>query len=203
MEITETVYVPTRAEWRAWLAKHHATKREIWLIYYKKGSGKPRVAYDDAVEEALCYGWIDSTTKAVDADRYAQRFTPRKAGSDWAMSNLIRIKRLVAAGLMTPAGAVHLPSKRAARSFEQQHHQRKAAPTAAPKDLATAIRKVAGANAFWKTLTPGYRRLYVRWIIESKQAETRARRIVRAVDALARGVKNPGLESSGRPRRQR
>lgn len=115
MEITETLSVSTRAAWRAWLKRHHASKSVIWLITYKKGTGKPRVEYADAVEEALCFGWIDSTTKTIDAERYAQRFTPRKKGSNWSESNLERIKRLVATGQMTPAGAVHLPDARAAK----------------------------------------------------------------------------------------
>ena len=95
MDIGETVQVTTRAAWRAWLERHHATAREIWFIYNKKASGKPSVAYGDAVEEALCYGWIDSTVKTLDPHRYAQRFTPRKAGSNWSAPNLERVARLV------------------------------------------------------------------------------------------------------------
>jgi uncharacterized protein YdeI (YjbR/CyaY-like superfamily) len=135
MEVTETVYVSTRAAWRAWLKRHHASQKVVWLIYYKKGSGKPRVEYADAVEEALCFGWIDSTTKTLDAERYVQRFTPRKKGSNWSGPNLERIKRLVAAGQMTPAGAVHLPSARAAKEYQKQHDARTTAPTRAPKEL--------------------------------------------------------------------
>ena len=191
MEITESVYAPTRAAWRAWLRKHHASKREIWLIYYKKGSGKPRVEYAHAVEEALCFGWIDSTLKPLDAHCYAQRFTPRKPGSNWSTPNLIRVKRLVAAGLMTPAGAVHVPGARQARAFHAKHQRRLTAPTAAPRDLAAAFRKSPKAAATWKTLAPGYRRLYVRWITDAKHAETRARRVRLAIEKLARGAKHP------------
>ena len=191
MEITETVYVPTRAQWRGWLAKHHATKREIWLIFYKKGSGKPRVDYGDAVEEALCYGWIDTTTKSMDAERYVQRFTPRRPGSDWSTPNLIRVRKLVAAGLMTPAGAVHLPSKKAAQAFRAKHQKRITGTTVAPRDLAAALRIVSKADAHWKVLTPGYKRLMIRWITDAKLAPTRAKRIARAVSLLARGLKHP------------
>jgi uncharacterized protein YdeI (YjbR/CyaY-like superfamily) len=190
VQITETVYVGTRAAWRAWLRKHHKTRREIWLIYYKRGSGKPRVEYGDAVEEALCFGWIDSTVKTIDESKYAQRFTPRKPGSNWSTPNLERVARLKAAGLMTPAGAVHVPTARAAKAFRAQHTHRTTAPTTAPRDFAAALRRNAKAAAFWKTLAPGYRRLHVRWITSAKGTDTRARRIARAVDALARGVKN-------------
>ena len=191
MTITETVYVPTRAKWRAWLRKHHKAKREIWLIYYKKGSGKPRVEYAHAVEEALCFGWIDSLAQAIDPLCYAPRFTPRMKGSIWSTPNRMRVKKLVADGLMTPAGAVHLPSARDAKAFHAKHKRRLTAPTEAPPDFAAALRRNTKASATWKTLAPGYRRLYVRWTIEAKQAETRAKRIVRALDKLARGVKHP------------
>lgn len=190
MEITETVYVPTRTGWRAWLRKHHKTKTEIWLLFYKKATGKPRVEYAHAVEEALCYGWIDTTVKTLDAESYVQRFTPRKKGSNWSMPNLIRVKRLVAEGLMAPAGAVHLPSKAEAKMHLAKHKGRLTAPTTAPKDLAAALRKNAKATAFWKVLAPSYRRLYVRMIIEAKLAETRAKRVVRTVDFLAKGIKH-------------
>ena len=80
MQITKTLYVIERYEWRAWLAKHHDTEKDIWLIYYKKQSGEPRIPYNDAVEEALCFGWIDSTVKGIDENKYAQRFSPRKKG---------------------------------------------------------------------------------------------------------------------------
>lgn len=185
------VYVPTRAKWRAWLRKHHRTRREIWLLYYKKGSGKPRVEYGDAVEEALCYGWIDSTVKTLDAERYAQRFTPRKPGSNWSRPNLERVKRLVANGLMTPAGAALLPSAREARAFDAKHEKRVTGSTAAPAPLAAALRSNGKAAAFWKSLSPGYRRLYVRWATEAKKAETKERRVKKIVSLLARGVKHP------------
>src|SRR5437868_5522144 len=102
MEVTETLHVPTRKAWRAWLKKNHKLKREIWFTYHKKASGKPSVSYNDAVEEALCYGWIDTTVKTLDEERWVQRFTPRKKGSNWSGPNLARIKRLVANGQMTP-----------------------------------------------------------------------------------------------------
>ena len=189
MNITESVYLPTRAKWRAWLKKHHATKKEIWLIYFKKGSGKPRVEYGDAVEEALCFGWIDSTMKPIDDKCYAQRYTPRKAGSNWSTPNLIRVKRLVADGLMTPAGAVHLPTARQAKAFHRKHQRRLSAPTSATPDLTAALRGNAKAAAAWKVLAPGYRRNYVRWITDAKQKETRKRRIEIIVLNLARGKK--------------
>jgi uncharacterized protein YdeI (YjbR/CyaY-like superfamily) len=106
MKLGETLYATTRKEWRSWLKEHHTTEKEIWLVFYKKQTGKPRIPYNDAVEEALCYGWIDSTVKKLDDDGFAQRFTPRKQGSKSKLSetNKARIRRLVKQKRMTVAG---------------------------------------------------------------------------------------------------
>lgn len=104
MELGETLYVTNRKAWRVWLAKHHKTKKEIWLVYYRKDSGKPRIPYNDAVEEALCYGWIDSTYKPIDDESHAQRFSPRRKGSPVSPMNKERIRRLIAIKKMTKAG---------------------------------------------------------------------------------------------------
>jgi uncharacterized protein YdeI (YjbR/CyaY-like superfamily) len=198
MRVTETVYVATRKAWRGWLSRNHARKTEIWLIYYKKQSGRPRVAYADAVEEALCFGWIDSIVKTLDPERFAQRFTPRKAASNWSALNLQRVRRLVSNGQMTPAGAALIPSAKKAREFQEQHVARVSAPTTPPRDLAAALRANAGAAAQWKVLAPGYRRLYVRMVIESKQPETRKRRIVKCIALLASGRRHPLGDDRGR-----
>jgi uncharacterized protein YdeI (YjbR/CyaY-like superfamily) len=106
MELGKTPYVTTRNEWRSWLKEHHTSENEIWLVFYKKHTSKPRIPYNDAVEEALCYGWIDSTVKKIDDERFAQRFTPRKQGSKSKLSetNKARIRRLVKQKKMTAAG---------------------------------------------------------------------------------------------------
>jgi uncharacterized protein YdeI (YjbR/CyaY-like superfamily) len=104
MKITKTLYVTNRKQWRSWLARNHASADEIWLVYYKKNSGKPRIPYNDAVDEALCYGWIDSTVKALGRDRNAQRFSPRRKNSRLSEMNKERIRRLIKAGKMTPVG---------------------------------------------------------------------------------------------------
>ena len=105
MEVGETLYVTTRKAWRAWLQKNHAKQKEIWLVYTKKQSGKARIPYDIAVEEALCFGWIDGVMKSVDADFFVQRFSPRRsAKSQLSETNKERVRRMIRAGLMTPAG---------------------------------------------------------------------------------------------------
>ncbi len=100
----KTLYVSTRKAWREWLAKHHDKEKEIWLVYYRKHTDRPRISYNAAVEEALCYGWIDSIQRGIDEERFAQRFSPRKKGSAWSEMNKERLRRLIEAGEMTPAG---------------------------------------------------------------------------------------------------
>src|SRR3954463_13551246 len=104
MEIDKTLHVTSREEWRAWLTTHHASETVVWLLFYKKHVGRPRISYDHAVEEALCFGWIDSIVKKVDDEKFAQKFTPRRGGSKWSALNKQRLRKLIREGRMTEAG---------------------------------------------------------------------------------------------------
>ena len=110
--VSETFYPKTRSVWRKWLSKHHDQKSEIWLVYFKKHTGKPTVAYEDAVDEALCFGWIDGVEKRIDDERYAQRFTPRAKNSSWSDGNVKRYKSLLIQGLIREAGKKTFANKR-------------------------------------------------------------------------------------------
>ena len=109
MDIGETLLVTSRQGWRNWLSQHHTEQKEIWLIYYKKSSGKSGISYEESVEEALCFGWIDGVFKGIDEETYAGRFTPRRAKSPWSASNRTRVARLLQEGRMTEAGLAVLP----------------------------------------------------------------------------------------------
>ena len=109
MEIGETLYVTTRKEFRRWLKEHHADRGEIWLVRYKKATGKPSLAYVEAVEEAICFGWIDNIEKSMDAARYALRFSPRRPKSNWTETNKERARKMIASRKMTDAGRRTLP----------------------------------------------------------------------------------------------
>ncbi len=111
MNIGKTLYVKNRTQWRTWLEKNHDKASEIWLIYYRKASGKPRMPHNESVEEALCFGWIDSIQKKIDEERLAQRFTPRKPKSNWSTLNLERMKRLIKEKRMTPVGLKYYPGE--------------------------------------------------------------------------------------------
>ncbi len=109
MEIGQQLVVRSRAQWRDWLARHHADHTEIWVVYFKKGSGQAGIGYEESVEEALCFGWIDGQMRGIDGQRYAVRFTPRRPAGNWSASNRERVTRLMRAGLMTEAGLAVLP----------------------------------------------------------------------------------------------
>src|SRR5687767_5189624 len=127
------IHFSTAAEFRKWLEEHHARASELWVVFYKKGSGKGGMTYSEAVDEALCFGWIDGLLKGIDAERFMQRFTPRKVASTWSNLNIERVKRLIAAGKMHPAGLSAYAARSADRtgiySFES------ARPTKLPAEL--------------------------------------------------------------------
>jgi len=109
MDIGKTLKIRTRLEWRRWLAKHHSDTKDIWLVYYKKASGRSGIAYEDSVVEGLAYGWVDSQAKSIDEATYAVRFTPRKTNSNWSASNIARVNKLLAEGRMAEPGLATLP----------------------------------------------------------------------------------------------
>jgi len=180
MEITETLYVTTRAQWRAWLKKNHAKKKEVWMIYYKKNSGKKRIPYVDAVKEALCFGWIDSIAKGIDDEKYAQRFSPRKKGSPISALNLEHIRELLREKKMTPAGMVHLTGSENT-SNEDAHAQldKKHEKLLIPKDVERALKKDPEVWKNFQAFPKNYQRIRVAWIYElgSTRSGERKRRL--------------------------
>ena len=171
----KTLYVKDRKQWRSWLAKHGQRAKEVWLIYPKKHSGEMRIPYDDAVEEALCFGWIDGQTGKLDADRYVQRFTPRRASSRWSAINIRRARKLVAADKMTAAGMqVFRPERKT-----------EAHPTELPKSLEAAFRGRALAWENFQRFPPYYRRMTVGWVASAKKEETRKSRLRKLMEFSA------------------
>jgi uncharacterized protein YdeI (YjbR/CyaY-like superfamily) len=175
----ETLYLKKRAEWRAWLQKNAKSSPGIWLIYYKKASGKPRVAYEDAVEEALCFGWIDGKIKRLDDDRYAQSFTPRKAGSRWSALNIKRATKLIEEGRMTAAGRAAFNPERKVKSL----------PTEFPAELEKQFRAHTDAWENFQRFPPYYRRMTTGWVASAKKEETQSKRLRDLVEFSARNEK--------------
>ncbi len=175
------VYVADRTGWRQWLATNHATSPGIWLVFDKKSSRADRLAYVDAVEEALCYGWIDSTARSLDETRYVQLMAPRKPKSTWARTNKVRVERLIAEGLMAEAGLASIERAKANGSWESLDAVE---ALVVPADLTKALRALPAAAKNFAAFSPSARKGYLHWISQAVRAETRAQRIAHVV-ALA------------------
>jgi uncharacterized protein YdeI (YjbR/CyaY-like superfamily) len=180
MEITKTTYAANRTEWRAWLEQHHATETEVWLVYTKKGCGKPSATYLESLEEALCYGWIDSLIQKIDDEKYARKFNPRRAGSKWSDLNKHLVAKLIKEGRMTGAGLATvdftLPEADAPRP------KRPELPL--PDWLKAGLMISSKAWENFNNLPPSHRREYIGWIADAKKEETRQRRIREAIEKL-------------------
>jgi uncharacterized protein YdeI (YjbR/CyaY-like superfamily) len=173
-----SVEVRGRGAWRAWLRRHHRSAPGVWLVYHKKASGVPTVTYEEAVQEALCYGWIDSLVRPLDARRYRQLFTPRKAGSTWSPANKRRVAQLVANRRMTRAGMAKIEAAQADGSWAALD----AAETlTVPAELRRALAAEGDALRNFRGYAPSLRKAMLYWLSSAKRPETRARRLARLV----------------------
>jgi uncharacterized protein YdeI (YjbR/CyaY-like superfamily) len=186
----------SRKTWRAWLAKHHRTSTGVWLVFPKKASGLPTVSYNDAVEEALCFGWIDGLMNPIDETFYRQMFTPRKARSSWAPSNKQRVERLIEQGLMTAAGLAAIETAKANGSWDRFSA---AAALTVPPALKKALDANARAKKNWPRFTDSQRRMFLYWLANAKRDETRARRIAHIVSMAEQRI-TPSMENERRLR---
>lgn len=183
-----TVYVPDRARWRAWLEAHHDSEPDgVWLVYYKQHTGKPTLEYNESVEEALCFGWVDSLIRRLDEDRYARKFTPRKPDSQWAESNRRRVERLIEQGLMAEPGLALVEYAKQHGNWEDSPQQ-EISETISP-DFRQALDRNDAARLFFKKLTDAQRRHYVLWINQAKMDATKRRRIDESIKLLEQGRK--------------
>jgi uncharacterized protein YdeI (YjbR/CyaY-like superfamily) len=187
LEMVEQLYLSNRNDWRAWLEKNYATEKQVWLIYYKKHAGKPSIPYEDSLEEALCFGWIDGIIKRIDDERCARKFIRRRSSSRWSKSNKERAEKMISLGRMTEAGMARIDeAKKSGEWFK---------PNVVPKDLMMpsfieeALMKNKKASENFNRLARSYKRLYVRWICSAKREETRLRRLEEAIDLLEQNKK--------------
>src|SRR6267142_2355484 len=170
----KTLDVPTLDQWRNWLAEHHDCESEIWLVFHKIHSGRPTIAYNDAVDEALCFGWIDSLIRRLDDERYARKFTPRKVDSRWSTANRKRYAQLQASGRLMPAGLNRPPTDRSGDAPQP--------PSAkTPPYIKQALQKHPAAWTFFESLAPSHRRKYIAWIDSAKQQTTKLKRLKEAI----------------------
>ena len=177
-------YFKSPADFRAWLEAHHSTVRDFWVGFYRKSAGRKGIAYLEAVDEALCFGWIDGVKKRVDDERYMHRFTPRKADSTWSVVNTKRMKQLIALGRVADRGLDTFKRRDRAKTGRYTYERANAAFDAT---LETLFRADAQAWTFFCAQPPGYRKLCTYWVLNAKQDETRRRRLAVLMTHSAEG----------------
>lgn len=172
------------------MIKNHLSSDEVWLIYYKKPSGKPRIKYDDAVEEALCFGWIDGKIKRVNEEYYIQRFTPRRSGSRWSKYNIERVRKMIENGLMAPEGLVAY--QEVIDNPSLAYDNVKNGEPAIPDDLMCELNKNELAYKYFTGFPASARRIYISWLEDAKRPQTRVSRIMKIVAFAEKNIR-PGM----------
>ncbi|MGH7763112.1 MAG: YdeI/OmpD-associated family protein [Candidatus Dormibacteraceae bacterium] len=175
----ETRYFATPSEFRAWLVENHATAKEVGVVLHSRASGKPTMTWSDAVDQALCFGWIDSIARKLDETSRVQRFTPRKPKSNWSAVNIRKVSMLTERGLMTPAGDAAFARREEARSGVYSYENRHLA--ALDFEREAIFRADAGAWEFFSTQPPSYRQTAIYWVMNAKRDETRSTRLARLI----------------------
>jgi uncharacterized protein YdeI (YjbR/CyaY-like superfamily) len=182
----ETFQAESREQWRAWLEANHGRDAGVWLVTFKKGTGRPRLTYGESVEEALCFGWIDSRPGKVDAERTKLWFTRRKPGSAWSRANKERIERLEAEGRMAPAGSAVVKAGRRDGSWERIDSVE---ALEIPDDLTSALAADTVAAGHWAAFPPSAQKGILQWILSAKRPRTRAARIAETVRLAGQNVR--------------
>lgn len=168
-------FFATPADFRAWLEAHHADSQELWVGYYKVGSGRPSLTWPESVDEALCFGWIDGVRKRIDAESYMIRFTPRQPRSIWSAVNIKRAQELLEAGLMRPAGLKAFEARQDDKSAIYAYEQRHTAELDAASE--EQFRANPAAWAFFQAQPPSYRKAAIWWVVSAKKEETQRKRL--------------------------
>jgi len=176
--------------------EHHAERREVWVGFHKKRSGRPSISWPEAVDQALCFGWIDGVRKSIDADSYRNRFTPRRPGSTWSSVNIRRAGELIRLGLMQPAGLAAFEARKPERSGVYSYEQRDQASLEPAHEA--QLRANRAAWEFLQAQPPWYRRTAIRWIVSAKQEATRLRRLATLIECSAQGRTIPPLTRPGK-----
>jgi uncharacterized protein YdeI (YjbR/CyaY-like superfamily) len=187
----EPHFFASAAQWRAWLAEHHDIETELLVGFWRKSTGRPSMTWSEAVDEALCFGWIDGVRRGVDDESYAIRFTRRRPTSTWSEVNVAKVAHLESTGRMTPAGRAAFAERRAERTGIYSYEQ--ADPADLRPDELTAMRENAVGWAFWVAQPAGYRRTATHWITSAKREDTRARRLATLIADCSAQVRLPQL----------
>jgi len=186
-DILKKLDLKSSGEWREWLSRHHDQASEVWLVFYKKESRQPTIPYEQAVEEALCYGWIDSIIKKLDDIRYARKFTPRNENSVWSPSNKKRVAKLIKEGRMTEIGRAKIEAAKKSGWWDKD--ERPEIQFDMPAEFELALSKNRKAKLNFEKLARGYQKHYIIWIAMAKREETRQKRIQESLALLEKGEK--------------
>ena len=185
--MSSELYVANRNKWRAWLEENSRTKKEVWLIYYRNHAGEPSIPYDDSVEEAICFGWVDGIIKKLDHQRYARKFMPRKAKSRWSESNKKRAEKMIEKGRMTPAGLATIRVAKENSEWSRTPVNRK--ELVIPTFMREPLAKNKKALVNFSNLANSYKRQYVSWVSSAKKEDTRKKRLAEAISLLEQNRK--------------
>lgn len=182
----ETFCPASKEEWRQWLKENHSSSQSVWLVQYKQNSTKPSMSWSDSVNEALCFGWIDSTRKTIDEESFAQFFCKRKPTSNWSKINKAKVQRLIEEGLMAEAGfkSIEIAKKNGSWSILDDVEE-----LIIPKDLEIAFQSKSGAEDFFNSLSKSVKKMILQWLILAKRPETRQKRIAETAELAAQKLK--------------
>lgn len=185
MQETEVFYPENQDAWRRWLEEHHLSKQSVWVVFYRKASGRPSVSWSDAVDTALCFGWIDSKKIKIDSERSHQFFSSRKAGSTWSKINKEKIRKLTESGLMAPAGlsVVEIAKQNGSWTMLDAVEELEI-----PEDLENAFGMHPGTKAYFQSLSKSVRKMMLQWLVLAKRPETRENRVAEIVECSGRKV---------------
>ena len=184
----DTLEVKDLPVWRKWLRENHSCVDEIWLVYFKKHTGIPSISYQDSLDEALCFGWVDSLIRRIDDDRYARKFTPRRDDSQWSLVNKTRVQELIAEGRMTEHGLFKVEAAKQSGSWDNPVTKPET-EFEIPPEFEQALAENPEAAQFIESLAKTYRKQYIYWVASAKRPETREKRIAESIRLLSEGKK--------------
>ena len=184
IEAAKGQWMSDSRQWRAWLAENHATAKEIWLLFHKKHTGKPGLTYVEALEEALCFGWIDGILKRIDDEKHVIRFSRRRKNSIWSQQNKGRVRKLIEQGRMTEAGLARIKEAKANGQWAKAAEREDV--TIIPAELTEALAEDEQARQHFERLAPSHRRQFIYWVATATRDETRRKRIAETIALLSR-----------------
>jgi len=192
----KTFYPGNKEQWREWLQEHHENEKSVWLVFYKNKSGNPTITWSDAVDEALCFGWIDSIAKPVDDEKFVRFFSKRKTNSAWSAVNKEKVQRLIASGLMTKAGFNSIETAKQNGSWALLDEVE---ALSIPMDLEQEFEKRPTAKSYFESLSKSDKKNILQWIVLAKRAETRQKRLTEIAELAEQNLKPKAIQWKKKP----